>query len=84
VTPVSWQSRWKIKYFCLRGVQGVIKIKNRLIPAFTDQPHFLFNVLNTLYGTALQKAENTASKLKVSDMMRFMLHENNLDFIQMS
>lgn len=41
-------------------------------------PHFLFNVLNTLYGTALQeKAERTADGIqKLGDMMRFMLHEN--------
>lgn len=46
-------------------------------------PHFLFNVLNTLYGTALQeKAENTASGIqKLGDMMRFMLHENHQDLI---
>ncbi len=49
-------------------------------------PHFLFNVLNTLYGTALQEnAERTAGGIqKLGDMMRFMLHENNQDFIQMS
>ena len=48
-------------------------------------PHFLFNVLNTLYGTALQEnAERTAGGIqKLGDMMRFMLHENNLDFIDM-
>ncbi len=46
-------------------------------------PHFLFNILNTLYGTALQeKAEKTANGIqKLGDMMRFMLHENNQDKI---
>ncbi|SFC02249.1 Histidine kinase [Parapedobacter composti] len=46
-------------------------------------PHFLFNILNTLYGTALQEhAERTASGIqKLGDMMRFMLHENNQDRI---
>src|SRR5690606_9676908 len=46
-------------------------------------PHFLFNILNTLYGTALQEdAERTASGIqKLGDMMRFMLHENNQDLI---
>ena len=49
-------------------------------------PHFLFNVLNTLYGTALQEnAERTAEGIqRLGDMMRFMLHENNLDFIRMN
>jgi len=46
-------------------------------------PHFLFNILNTLYGTALQeKSERTATGIqKLGDMMRFMLHENNQDRI---
>lgn len=49
-------------------------------------PHFLFNILNTLYGTALQeKAERTSSGIqKLGDMMRFMLHENNQDRILMA
>ncbi|WP_345247461.1 sensor histidine kinase [Nibrella saemangeumensis] len=41
-------------------------------------PHFLFNALNTIYGTALQEnAERTSEAVeKLADMMRFMLHEN--------
>ena len=46
-------------------------------------PHFLFNILNTLYGSALQeKAEKTAESIqKLGDMMRFMLHENHRESI---
>ena len=46
-------------------------------------PHFLFNVLNTLYGTAMQEnADRTSEGIqKLGDMMRFMLHENTLDAI---
>ncbi|PIQ21082.1 MAG: sensor histidine kinase [Cytophagales bacterium CG18_big_fil_WC_8_21_14_2_50_42_9] len=42
-------------------------------------PHFLFNALNTLYGTALQEnSERTAQGIQMlGDMMRFMIHENN-------
>lgn len=41
-------------------------------------PHFLFNALNTLYGTSIQEnAERTGEGIqKLGDMMRFMLHEN--------
>lgn len=48
-------------------------------------PHFLFNALNTLYGTALKgDSDKTAEGIqKLGDMMRFMLHENNLDRIPM-
>ncbi|MBE7177132.1 MAG: histidine kinase [Mucilaginibacter polytrichastri] len=46
-------------------------------------PHFLFNAMNTLYGTALQEnAERTAEGVqKLGDMMRFMLQENVQDRI---
>lgn len=49
-------------------------------------PHFLFNALNTIYGTALQEnADRTAEGVqKLGDMMRFMLEENQQDKIPLS
>ncbi|WP_346235971.1 sensor histidine kinase [Niabella insulamsoli] len=49
-------------------------------------PHFLFNALNTLYGTALQEnADRTSEGIqKLGDMMRFMLHENLQDKIALA
>ena len=49
-------------------------------------PHFLFNALNTLYSTALQeRSEKTAEGIqKLGDMMRFMLHDNERDTIELS
>ncbi|MES2426354.1 MAG: histidine kinase [Bacteroidota bacterium] len=49
-------------------------------------PHFLFNALNTLFGTALQEgAERTSEGIqKLGDMMRFMLQENTQDKILLS
>lgn len=49
-------------------------------------PHFLFNALNTLYGTALQEnAERTGEGIqKLGDMMRFMLQENVQEKILLS
>lgn len=49
-------------------------------------PHFLFNALNTIYGTALQeKAERTSEGIeKLGDMMRFMLQENLQDKISLT
>lgn len=46
-------------------------------------PHFLFNALNTLYGTALQEsAERTGEGIqRLGDMMRFMLRENTQEKI---
>lgn len=47
-------------------------------------PHFLFNALNSLYALALKEnSEQTANGIqKLGDMMRFILHENNHERIQ--
>ena len=49
-------------------------------------PHFLFNSLNTLYGTAIQeKADRTGEGIqRLGDMMRFMLNENLQDQIPLN
>lgn len=49
-------------------------------------PHFLFNALNTLYGTAIQeKSERTGEGIQqLGDMMRFMLHENMQEKISLA
>lgn len=49
-------------------------------------PHFLFNALNTLYGTAIQEnADRTAEGIqKLGDMMRFMLQENMQEKISLA
>jgi two-component system LytT family sensor kinase len=49
-------------------------------------PHFLFNALNTLYGTAMQEnADRTSEGIqKLGDMMRFMLQENMQDKISLT
>jgi two-component system, LytTR family, sensor kinase len=90
VTPVTWllYQQQKDKILQLRGAEKALVRSRADLQFLRSQinPHFLFNVLNTLYGTALQEnAERTAGGIqKLGDMMRFMLHENNLDFIQMS
>lgn len=49
-------------------------------------PHFLFNALNTIYGTAIQeKAERTCEAVeRLGDMMRFMLQENMQEKISLA
>lgn len=90
VTPFTWwyyQSN-KEKILQLRIVEKELVKSKADLQFLRSQinPHFLFNVLNTLYGMALQEnAERTAESIqRLGDMMRFMLHENNLDFIQMN
>lgn len=90
LTPITWLTfqQKKDKILALMGAQKELVKSKANLQFLRSQinPHFLFNVLNTLYGTALQEnAERTAGGIqKLGDMMRFMLHENNLDFIDMS
>ncbi|MDB5279140.1 MAG: hypothetical protein JWR61_4095 [Ferruginibacter sp.] len=90
ITPVTWlvYQQKKDKILALVGAQKALVKSTADLQFLRSQinPHFLFNVLNTLYGAALQeKADRTATGIQqLGDMMRFMLHENNLDRIDMN
>lgn len=48
------------------------------------QPHFIFNALNNIYSLAYRKAEETPeSILKLSEMLRYVLEDNNRDKVQL-
>jgi two-component system LytT family sensor kinase len=45
-------------------------------------PHFLFNVLNSIYALSLKKSDHTPEIiLKLSDILRYMLYESRQDFV---
>ncbi len=80
--PLAWyvyKHRTTIDYE-IKGLQTALGRSTADLNFLRSQinPHFLFNVLNTLYGTALQEnAERTSEGIqKLGDMMRFMLREN--------
>lgn len=90
-TPISWsiyQSRHEKKNEEIRTLKTELGKSDANLNHLKSQinPHFLFNALNTLYGTALQEsAERTGEGIqKLGDMMRFMLQENMLDKILLS
>ncbi len=88
--PFSWMLFKRYN----KGRQEVISLQKELGQSVASfdflrsqiNPHFLFNALNTLYGTAInEKAERTAEGVqKLGDMMRFMLDENMMDMIPLS
>jgi hypothetical protein len=89
VTPLSWfvYRQRKDKILQLRNMEKALLRSTTDIRFLRSQinPHFLFNTLNTLYGTAIQEGSTRAAEgiQKLGDMMRFMLHENNQDFISL-
>ncbi len=90
-TPLAWSIYKKRN---AKKMEEIITLKTELGKADANlnflksqiNPHFLFNALNTLYGTALQEnAERTGEGIqKLGDMMRFMLQENMEDKILLS
>jgi two-component system, LytTR family, sensor kinase len=88
--PISWT----IYRRRLEGSEELVVLKKELGRSNANldflrsqiNPHFLFNALNTIYGTAIQeKAERTSEGIeKLGDMMRFMLQENLQDKISVA
>ena len=47
-------------------------------------PHFLFNVLNTIYGQAITQSVHTADSIaQLSDLMRYALKEANVPMVRL-
>lgn len=88
--PVSWIVFMRM----IRGREEIYMLKKELDQTHASfdflrsqiNPHFLFNALNTIYGTAIhEKAERTSEGIeKLGDMMRFMLQENMQEKIALS
>ncbi|HVV03886.1 MAG TPA: histidine kinase [Puia sp.] len=89
IAPISWFIfRWrKDSILRFRGLEIALDQSEADLQFLRSQinPHFLFNSLNTLYGTALQENAFRAAEgiQKLGDMMRFMLHENHQEKIPM-
>lgn len=84
---------WVVYKRLLRGNEEIKDLQKELKRSSANvdflrsqiNPHFLFNALNTLYGTAIQEnADRTSEAIqKLGDMMRFMLQENMQDKISL-
>ncbi|MGH1520118.1 sensor histidine kinase [Chryseobacterium sp. JK1] len=49
------------------------------------QPHFLFNILNSIYSLALFKSDDAPNGiLKLSNVMRYVVQESSKDFVKLS
>jgi len=90
IVPISWIVFMRT----MKGRKELFILKKELDQTHASfdflrsqiNPHFLFNALNTIYGTAIQeKAERTSEGIeKLGDMMRFMLQENMQEKIALS
>lgn len=94
IAPLAWMIylQRRDRLLELMGIKNeLVRSETELTKSKTDlvmlraqiNPHFLFNALNTLYGTALtEKATGTSRGIQMlGDMMRFMLHDNQSESI---
>jgi hypothetical protein len=90
IMPVSWwiYSARSARANTLKGLKTALTHTEAGLDFLKWQinPHFLFNALNTLYGTALQEQATATGHgiQQLGDMMRFMLHDNVLEHIALS
>lgn len=74
-----------IRQFMVKPLETNLNRNQAELSALRAQinPHFLFNAMNTLYATAIEEnADKTSHGIQqLSDMMRFMMHENNQEQI---
>jgi len=61
-------------------LEAQLQLKDQELEYLKKQihPHFLFNTLNTIYGFAIKKSENTADViLKLSNLLDYILYQVN-------
>ncbi|APS38178.1 histidine kinase [Salegentibacter sp. T436] len=68
-------------------LEGQLKLKEQELNYLKLQvhPHFLFNTLNTLYGYALKKSEETPDMiLKLSNLLDYLLYQADKPLVSLS
>ncbi len=74
----------KTKQLETKILETQLKLKEQELNYLKMQihPHFLFNTLNTLYGFALKKADETPEMiLKLSNLLDYLLYQINKPFV---
>lgn len=67
-------------------LEAQLKLKEQELNYLKMQihPHFLFNTLNTLYGFALKKSEDTPEMiLKLSNLLDYLLYQSDKPLVQL-
>lgn len=67
-------------------LESELKLKEQKLNYLKMQihPHFLFNTLNTLYGFALQKSDNTPHMiLKLSNLLDYLLYQVDAPWVEL-
>jgi LytS/YehU family sensor histidine kinase len=77
----------KTKVLETKILDAQLKLKEQELNYLKMQihPHFLFNTLNTMYGFALKKADQTPDMiLKLSNLLDYLLYQSEKPFVLLS
>lgn len=91
-------SGFKLLMLHLKHVETTTQLENKILEAqlklkeqelnylkMQIHPHFLFNTLNTMYGFALKKADETPEMiLKLSNLLDYLLYQIDKPFVLLS
>jgi LytS/YehU family sensor histidine kinase len=77
----------KTKHLETKILETQLKLKEQELNYLKMQihPHFLFNTLNTMYGFALKKADETPEMiLKLSNLLDYLLYQVDKPFVSLT
>ncbi len=83
---LNLQQTEKAKVLETKFLETRLKLKEQELKYLKMQihPHFLFNTLNTLYGFALKKADETPEMiLKLSNLLDYLLYQADKPFVSL-
>lgn len=87
LSKLNAQNSEKAKQLETKILETQLKLKEQELTYLKMQihPHFLFNTLNTMYGFALKKADETPEMiLKLSNLLDYLLYQVDKPFVLLS
>ena len=84
LVKINWKNAERTKKLETKILETQLKLKEQELQYLKMQihPHFLFNTLNTLYGFALKKADETPEMIiKLSNLLDYLLYQVDKPFV---
>lgn len=84
LVKINWKNAERTKKLETKILETQLKLKEQELQYLKMQihPHFLFNTLNTLYGFALKKADETPEIIiKLSNLLDYLLYQVDKPFV---
>ena len=86
LVKINWKNAERANKLETKILETQLKLKEQELQYLKMQihPHFLFNTLNTLYGFALKKADETPEMIvKLSNLLDYLLYQVDKPFVSL-